>query len=58
MRGNDYMSSSSKKKLRKEQVAEKLTEKQLAEQKEANRRQMSVNNVVGVDKNEVSNMRS
>jgi len=30
----------------------------VAEQKEANRRQMSVNNVVGVDKNEVSNMRS
>ena len=30
----------------------------VVEQKEANRRQMSVNNVVGVEKNEVSNMRS
>jgi len=35
MRGNDYMSASSKKKLRKEQNAALLTEKQLKEQKEA-----------------------
>ena len=35
MRGIDYMSASSKKKLRKEQDAAMLTEKQLVEQKEA-----------------------
>ena len=35
MRGNDHMSASSKKKLRKEQAAAQMTEKQLAEQKEA-----------------------
>ena len=35
MRGIDYMSASSKKKLRKEQNAAELTEKQLKEQKEA-----------------------
>jgi hypothetical protein len=35
MRGIDYMSASSKKKLRKEQEAAALTEKQLAEKKEA-----------------------
>ncbi len=35
MRGIDYMSASSKKKLRKEQAAVQMTEKQLAEQKEA-----------------------
>ena len=35
MRGNDYMSASSKKKLRNEQNAATMTEKQLAEQKEA-----------------------
>ena len=35
MRGNDHMSASSKKKLRNEQEAAKMTERQLAEQKEA-----------------------
>ena len=35
MRGNDHMSASSKKKLRKEQTTAQMTEKQLAEQKEA-----------------------
>jgi hypothetical protein len=35
MRGNDYMSASNKKKLRKEQNAAVLTEKQLKEQQEA-----------------------
>ena len=35
MRGFDYMSASSKKKLRNEQQAAKMTEKQVAEQKEA-----------------------
>ena len=35
MRGFDYMSASSKKKLRKEQAAAAMTEKQLQEQKEA-----------------------
>ena len=35
MRGIDYMSASDKKKLRKEQNAAALTEKQLSEQKEA-----------------------
>ena len=35
MRGYDHMSASNKKKLRKEQEADKLTEKQLAAQKEA-----------------------
>jgi hypothetical protein len=35
MRGIDIMSASSKKKLRNEQAAEKLTQRQLAEQKEA-----------------------
>ena len=34
MRGNDYMSASDKKKLRKEQEAANLTEKQLTQQKE------------------------
>ena len=35
MRGYDYMSTSDKKKLRKEAAAAKLTEKQEAERKEA-----------------------
>ena len=35
MRGNDYMSASSKKKLRKEQNAAAMTEKQQKELKEA-----------------------
>ena len=35
MRGYDYMSASAKKKLRKEEQAAQLTEKQLQEQKEA-----------------------
>ena len=35
MRGYDYMSASSKKKLRSEERAAKLTEQQLAAQKEA-----------------------
>ena len=35
MRGNDTMSASTKKKLRSTERAEKLTQKQLEEQKEA-----------------------